>query len=297
MERESVPSWSSPSTARWHVLARAWPFGLLFGGFAVLYAPVLSYAAHGAALADRYELLIFLVAGWLLWRLRTRLAALPDAHPWPAPSLVVLGLGLLLYLVGRITGMTGAVVMSITLVLGACLWHFKGSPALRLAWFPLLLLLFAFPLPYEWMLALTGPLKEGVSAVAVHGLGAMGYPIGRAGVVITLGQYQLLVQEACAGLQTMFTLEAMGLVYANLIASDDVRRKLLLALLVVPISFVSNVVRVMLLAIVTYHLGDAAGQGYLHWLAGIVLFLVALSLTVAVDGMLQRWLPVRVRRA
>jgi len=181
-------------------------------------------------------------------------------------------------------------------VLAACLWQFKGTAALHVAWFPLVLLLFAFPLPHELLLALTGPLKEGVSAVAVHVLGALGYPIGRSGVVITLGQYQLLVMEACAGLQTMFALEAMGLVYANLIESEDARRKIMLALLVVPISFLANVVRVMVLAVVTYHFGDAAGQGYLHWLAGIVLFLVALSLTVAVDGILERGLSMRARR-
>ena len=35
-------------------------------------------------------------------------------------------------------------------------------------------------------------------------------------MVITIGQYQLLVDEAVPGLQTMFTLEAMGLLYANL---------------------------------------------------------------------------------
>jgi exosortase len=274
---------------------RGWPWALLIAGFAALYLPLVLYGIQSVALGDRYEALILLVAAWLLFRLRGRLAALPDTEGSRLGALT-LALGLLLYLFGRLAGVTGAVVVSMSVVLAACLWQFKGEAALRLAWFPLVLLLFAFPLPFEWALVLTGPLKEGVSAVAVQVLGALGYPIGRSGVVITLGQYQLLVLEACAGLQTMFTLEAMGLVYANLIDSHDARRKILLALLVVPISFLANVVRVMLLAIVTYHLGDAAGQGYLHWLAGIVLFLVALSFTVAVDGMLERLLPAPVRR-
>jgi exosortase/archaeosortase family protein len=62
----------------------------------------------------------------------------------------------------------------------------------------------------------------------------------------------------------------------------------LLALLIVPISFVANVIRVITLSLITYHFGDAAGQGFLHGLAGIVLFLSALMLIVACDSLL-RW--------
>jgi exosortase/archaeosortase family protein len=108
-------------------------------------------------------------------------------------------------------------------------------------------------------------------------------------VVITIGQYQLLVNEACAGLQTMFTLEAMGLLYASLMNHSSALRNTLLSLLVVPIAFCANVVRVMVLALVTYHLGDAAGQGFLHGFAGMVLFVVALALVMGADALLGRW--------
>lgn len=65
-------------------------------------------------------------------------------------------------------------------------------------------------------------------------------------------------------------------------------RNTLLALLVVPIAFCANVVRVMVLALVTYHLGDAAGQGFLHGFAGMVLFVVALALVIGADALLGR---------
>ena len=60
-----------------------------------------------------------------------------------------------------------------------------------------------------------------------------------------------------------------------------------LAILIVPISFTANVVRVITLTLVTYHFGDAAGQGFLHGFAGMVLFLTALALILAVDSALQ----------
>jgi exosortase/archaeosortase family protein len=58
--------------------------------------------------------------------------------------------------------------------------------------------------------------------------------------------------------------------------------------LIVPISFTSNVLRVCTLALITYHLGDEAGQGFLHNFSGMVLFLTALILIIAVDALIQK---------
>jgi exosortase/archaeosortase family protein len=45
---------------------------------------------------------------------------------------------------------------------------------------------------------------------------------------------------------------------------------------------------VTLLCLITYHFGDAAGQGFLHEFAGIALFIVALLLLLASDAGLRR---------
>jgi exosortase/archaeosortase family protein len=62
---------------------------------------------------------------------------------------------------------------------------------------------------------------------------------------------------------------------------------------ILPIAFVANIVRVIILVLITYHFGDAAGQGFLHGAAGIVLMLVALLIFFSVDGLLWR---LRTRR-
>jgi exosortase/archaeosortase family protein len=49
----------------------------------------------------------------------------------------------------------------------------------------------------------------------------------------------------------------------------------------------ANMIRVVLLCLITYYLGDAAGQGYLHGFAGIVLFVGALVLMLASDAALR----------
>jgi hypothetical protein len=49
----------------------------------------------------------------------------------------------------------------------------------------------------------------------------------------------------------------------------------------------------MVLSLITYHFGDEAGQGFLHGFAGMVLFMSALMLIIAVDGLLHRLFGVR----
>ena len=61
-----------------------------------------------------------------------------------------------------------------------------------------------------------------------------------------------------------------------------------LAVLLIPIAFVANIVRVMILVLVTYHLGDEAGQGFVHGFAGMVLFMVALALMLLTDRLIGR---------
>ena len=114
----------------------------------------------------------------------------------------------------------------------------------------------------------------------------LGYPIGRAGVMLTVGQYQLFVADACAGLNTMFTLEALGLLYLNLMQIRSPLRYGLLATLLVPIAFSANVVRVIALVLITYYFGDEMAQGFIHGFAGMLLFGVALTLMLLVDSLI-----------
>jgi len=143
----------------------------------------------------------------------------------------------------------------------------------------------------------TMPMKMAVSYAAANVLYWAGYPIARTGVTLQIGQYMLLVADACAGLHTLLTLEALGLLYLNIVRRDSALRNIGLAILIVPISFTANVIRVMTLTLITYHFGDAAGQGFLHGFAGIVLFLSALLLIIGFDAALQTFEGFRQRRS
>jgi exosortase B len=272
------------------------PFSLfaLLAGLASLYGPTYFDLLFGAwsSYAQGHEALVAGACAWLLWRQRHALAALSGPRA-PRAAAGLLGLGLLMYVFGRSQQFLRIELLSQVAVLAALLLHFRGWGALRLAWFPLAFLLFVVPLPYSVVIAITGPMKAAVSAITVAALQLLDYPVGRSGVVITVGQYQLLVAEACAGLQTMFALEAFGLLYTNLMNYKTWQRGTLMAVLVVPVAFLANVVRTAVLVLVTYHFGDEVGQGFVHGFAGLLLFAVALLFIHALDRVLGRVLPAR----
>ena len=106
---------------------------------------------------------------------------------------------------------------------------------------------------------------------------------------MVIGPYQLLVADACSGLNSIFTLEALGLFYMKLMSYQSKARNILLAVAIIPISFVSNVVRVICLILITYYYGDQVGQGFMHGFAGMLLFGVALILIFFFDLLLTKY--------
>ncbi|HMN75148.1 MAG TPA: exosortase B [Burkholderiaceae bacterium] len=262
--------------------------GLLLLGLAAMYVPSYIMLAQRVWSTDEqgHGPIILALSVYLLYAKRHEIAAAkaPPDYLFGVPLLLI---GLLMYVIGRSQFIMFFEIFSQIVMLIALTLLFLGRKALRLAWFPLFFMLFMVPLPGTLVAAITSPLKSAVSAVAANLLYHMGYPIGRAGVVLTVGPYELLVADACAGLNSMFTLEALGLFYMHLMRYTNAVRNVVLAVLIIPISFIANIARVMILVLVTYYFGDEAGQGFIHGFAGMVLFMVGLILMLGVDRVLS----------
>jgi len=261
-----------------------WVLGLLAGGFLLLFVPTYYELAHTIWATDEqgHGPIILAVSGWLMFGLRKQLAEL-NPRPVVIPGWALLIVALALYAFGSSQQIIMFQTGSQILLLAALLLLFLGWAGLRTAWFPLFFMIFMIPWPEALVAVVTGPLKIAVSAVASSVLYNVGFPVGRSGVVLTVGQYQLLVADACAGLNSMFTLEALGMLYMRLMNYTHFARNVSLALLLIPISFVANVIRVIILILVTYYFGDEAGQGFVHGFAGMVLFLSALVIMMVAD--------------
>ncbi len=277
----------------------AWlPWLPVLAGLVALYVPTLHglFTSIWSSSEQMHGPIVLAIGVWLLYRNWPAMLEASQGQPPSAWGWLFVVIALLAYIVGHSQMIylfeVGSVIW---LLAGLALLHF-GWRALKAQWFALFFMLFMIPLPSEVVDLVTMPMKMAVSYVAEHVLYAVGYPIGRNGVVLQIGQYMLLVADACAGLHTLLTLEALGLLYLNLVRRDSAFRNITLALLIVPISFTANVIRVIALSLITYHFGNEAGQGFLHGFAGMVLFMSALLLIISFDSLLQCLEGLRHRR-
>ena len=273
-----------------------WPVA---AGMLILFAPTFFDLFNGlwATEEQAHGPIILALSLWLLYKRWPEMLAQTEGEQGAKGAWGLFGFGLLLYVLGRSQQIIAFEISSFIVVLGSILMIKRGAKALRILWFPFFFMLFMVPLPAQVVILLTMPMKMAVSYVTEQILYGFGLPIARNGVILQIGQYQLLVADACAGLQTLLTLEALGLFYLNVVRHSSAFRNIALAILIIPISFTANVIRVIVLTLVTYYLGDAAGQGFLHGFAGMVLFVTALILILAVDSMLQWWVRRRQLRS
>src|SRR6185436_8744389 len=174
-----------------------------------LYVPTFYKAATGFWQFEEHAHgpIILAIIVWLFWNKRAALF-ITSWERAQAAGIALLVFGLLLYVVGRSQEIALLEIGALAPILAGVLLAMRGWPALRVFWFPILFVAFMVPLPGFLVDALTGPLKQHVSAIAEQVLYAAGYPIARNGVMLTIGQYQLLVADACSGLNSMFSLSA-----------------------------------------------------------------------------------------
>ena len=219
---------------------------------------------------------LVLVTGlWLLFRELRSAPVVVEAGNGFLTALLIIPC-LLIFTAARISGIIeieGFAMYGVLILAGYGLW---GGAVIKRLWFPLLYMLFVFPPPNTVFALVTQPLKIFISQEAVSILHALEYPIAGSGVTIQIGQYQMLVAAACAGLNSLISLTALGLFYTYIRHRSNFAYMILLVCCILPIATLANLVRVMLLLLITYHFGEAAGQGFFHEFAGLSMFATAL---------------------
>jgi exosortase len=206
----------------------------------------------------------------------------------PAPVLgwiAILG-GVVLLYVGRSQEILSIETLAALPILTGAILMVGGWPVFRILAFPIFLLFFAVP-PPGWLLdAVTLPLKAWISDSVTRLLYAAGYPIAQNGVVIMIGPYQLLVKDACAGMNSIFALSAIGIIYVYIMRYGSWWRNIALLLAILPITVAANFLRVILLVLIAYHFGSSAVEGWVHDVTGVSLFAAAFAIIVLFDMLL-----------
>lgn len=232
-----------------------------------------------------YGALPLAAAIWIFFQKREEIFP-SRATGMPIFGFVVLVIGLVAYVIGRSQNVMFLEASAVIPATFACLLLYGGKASVARAWIPLTLLLFFPPHPGFVVDGVTNYLKEEVSLVVEGLLYGLGYPIGRNGVVLTVGPYQLLVADACSGLNSIFSLITVGFIYLYMARRSSPWHNLLLVASILPVAVLTNVLRVLVLVLVTYHFGHDAGQGFVHTFAHVLLFVGAVALLYVIDALL-----------
>lgn len=245
----------------------------------VCYAPILTALVRvWEGDADMgHGFFVPLIAGYIAWQKRERVAELVPAPNWWGLAIMVwagfqlyiatLGAELFLTRTSLVFSIIGAV-----LLLG-------GTEYLRIFSFPLFLLFFMVPIPAVIYNQLTFPLQILASKAAETTIDWLQIPVIREGNVLILPQQTLNVVEACSGIRSLLTLTFLSLVYGYFFEKRAWVR-VVLFLSTIPIAIVANAGRVAFTGVISQFKPDLA-EGWFHEAQGWVIFMIALAILIA----------------
>jgi len=165
-----------------------------------------------------------------------------------------------------------------------------GTEVLRATAFPIAFLAFMIPLPAEIVEMISFRLKLLVAGVAAGFIRFVGVAARRDGSAIQILAGNVVVDDVCSGLKYLIALTAFGALYAHVSRLNRPAKALLFALSI-PISFVANTGRVILMILIANACNDVGitEKWYAHELLGFLLFVVAFILLFGTESLLLKW--------
>ncbi len=232
-----------------------------------------------------HGIMIPVLSAFLIWRQRAELRTLPFTGSWLGIVLIVAGM--LLRLLGVQTTMQTLQHYAFLFVLYGLVLALTGPVVFRRLWMPLLMLIFAVPLPTFFNSALSLQLQLVSSQIGVWIIRAAGISVLLEGNVIDLGSYQLEVAEACSGLRYLFPLMTLGFIVAYLFRGPMWKR-ISIFLVTIPITVLMNSLRIGFIGITVDRWGRAMAEGALHDFEGWVVFMASTAVLILTAVVLTR---------
>lgn len=255
----------------------AWLFG---AALAILYAPAWLKTAKMWFHEETYSHGVFIlpVSVALIYLQRRQIRrAVSTPSRW---GLLPLGIALIIQVFSHLLQIYSLEIWSLLLALYGVALLIHGRALWRIAWFPVVFLGFAFPVPGP----LLGPIRQWIQDVSTTGaVGVMrgaGYTILQIGNRIEIPGFSLEVAEVCSGYKKLVALLAFSMLYGYLFEIRPIQRALLVVA-AVPIAVLANVLRVAgLIAVASA--GGARALELAHNWGEMVALLIAFALFVLV---------------
>jgi exosortase len=256
------------------------PFILLAAGLVATFFPTFVWLSIRFLEEDSYYshgFLIPLIVAALIWRKREVLKTLTASSS--LIGLMILLIGLAMHLAGGMLlniGFVSAVALLMA-IFGLSLYIF-GTAITRAILAPLLFFIFMIPLPKVFLIAITFKMKMMAAHLAVLLLTSLKLMVSRAGSIVYLPNGILTVESECSGISSLISLLTLSVLFAYVIEGRWYK-KLPLVAASFPIAIIANVLRISFLILAAYIYGvEAVAHGFLHYGAGITLWLAALAM-------------------
>ncbi len=217
--------------------------------------------------------LVMPVAIFFVWQKRESLLSAKSNSSW-AGLPVLLG-SLLVYLFSYITNFNTPLYLSmLTSVFGLSIFLLGWQITRDLFW-PLLFLVFMFPIPNAYYIEITSPAKLLITKISSQIISLVGVPVYQEGNILFFANTQLEVTEACSGIRSLYSYLMLGCLFA--ILTKAAWAKIIIIFSTFPIAFAVNLIRVTVTGILSNYYGPVAARGFFHDFSGVVLFVIGFA--------------------
>ncbi len=239
----------------------------------------------------RYDFTPLAIIGAAVLVRREWFAAPPGGHLWRWLSMAISGASLI--------AAAGACLLHspwlIAVAFAGCslfvIRESLGAGWLRRAWVPILMLAFTVPLPFGFDEDVALQLRKITSRLGSGLLDLMQVRHILRGNVFEVPGKQLFVDEACSGVNSVFSVIVCCLFYLGLVERGLIRSIVMLALSLLWV-IVANVLRVVAVVSSAAWGGPDLATGTPHDILGASVFMVAILLLVSSDQLLLGIVPV-----
>jgi exosortase D (VPLPA-CTERM-specific) len=254
---------------------------------AAFFAP-LKELVHRWQVQEEYShgFLIPVIAAWLIWSRRHAIALSIGRPSFAGPALILIAAGL--HVIGQLSAIWVLSQIGFILALMGIALAVGGKSLLKVVFIPLVLLIFAIPMPYFVDALLSFRLQLISSELGTLFIRALGIPVFLEGNLIDLGVYKLQVVEACSGLRYLYPLMSLGFLAAYLYQAPFWQRAIIF-LSTIPITIVMNSFRIGMVGVLVNYWGPQDADGFLHMFEGWIIFLACSGLLVLEMTLLSKF--------
>ncbi len=255
-------------------------FGLPFVAlFILLFWPTFTWLAERFDTHDSFYShgwLVPVASGWLVWLRRTQLQACRVRSSFWGFFLLIPALLLHLPAIWwRLHFVSGFAMLA---TLYGLVWTVWGWNVFWTVRFAMLFLLFMIPLPGVLLIAISFKMKLMAATLATHVIRFVGIPAQQAGSMIQVPGVSVIVDDTCSGLRSLISLIALSTFWIALMPVSAKRwQKVTMVAASIPIALAANMIRIIILVLLSAIYGPSIAESFIHYGSGIVLFGVALA--------------------